>query len=76
MLNSNKTKLLVTCKARYRKLAENLILTASNYIINQVPKIKILGIYVSNTLDNQANVNNVIQKVNHRSSRFYSERNT
>ena len=64
-LNSNKTILLVTCKARYRKSADKITLQASNYVIEQVTKIKVLGIFITNTLDNQANINNIVQKVNY-----------
>ena len=65
-LNSDKTKLLVTCKARYRKSADIIKLKASNYIIEQVAKIKVLGIFITNTLDNQANINNITHKINYR----------
>ena len=51
-LNSNKTILLVTCKARYRKSLDKITLQASNYVIEQVTKIKVLGIFITNTLDN------------------------
>ena len=67
-LNSDKTKLMVTTKARYRKSAETIKLRASNYIIEQVSKIKVLGIFITNTLDNQSNINNIVQKVNYRTS--------
>ena len=67
-MNSDKTKLLVTCKSRYRKSADKITLQASNYIIQQVHKIKVLGIFITNTLANQANINNIVQKVNFRSS--------
>ena len=67
-LNSDKTKLMVTTKARYRKSAETIKLRASKYIIEQVSKIKVLGIFITNTLDNQANINNIVQKVNYRTS--------
>ena len=67
-LNSDKTKLMVTTKARFRKSTESIRLRASNYIIEQVSKIKVLGIFITNTLDNQANVNNIVQKVNFRTS--------
>ena len=61
-LNSDKTKLLVTYKTRYRKQFENITLSTSYYTIYQVSKIKLLGIYISNILDNRANINNIIQK--------------
>ena len=67
-LNSDKTKLIVSCKARYRQQCEAITLKATKYTIKQTNKIKVLGIYKSNTLYNQANINNIIQKINYRSS--------
>ena len=67
-LNSDKTKVLVSCEGCLRGASKNIIMRASQYIKKQSSKIKVLGIYITNTLDNQANINNIIQKVNYRSS--------
>ena len=65
-LNASKSKLLVTCKNKYRTMANKIILQASGYIIEQSKKIKILGIYYTSGLENQPNINNIISKVNSR----------
>ena len=65
-LNASKSKLLVTCKNKYRTLANKIVLQASGYIIEQSKKIKILGIYYTSGLEHQPNINNIISKVNSR----------
>ena len=70
-LNRDKTKLIFTSKVCYRKQYEHITLTASKYTITQVNKIKVLGIYISYILDNQANITNIIQQILH-SMRKYS----
>ena len=65
-INCEKSKLLVSCKGKYRNEANKIILRAADYIINQTSKIKVLGIYITNNLSNQATINNVISKVNYR----------
>ena len=59
---------MVICRAALRNIASNIKLTADKYTIKQSTKIKILGVYFTNTLDNTANVNQIIQKVNYRIS--------
>ena len=41
-------------------------MTAGDYIIEQSDKIKILGLYFTNGLDNGPNISKIIQKVNYR----------
>ena len=67
-LNSDKSKLLVSCKGRYREAANNLVLVTTDYIIQQSSKIKVLGFIISSFLDNQAYINSIIQKINYRSN--------
>ena len=67
-LNSDKSKLLITCKGRYRKIAESIKLCTINYNILPSTKIKVLGVIITNSLDNQAQINHIIQKVNYRIS--------
>ena len=67
-INCDKTKLLVSCKNKLRKTANLITLKAAEYNITQTPKIKVLGIYITNTLNNQATINNIISKVNYRLS--------
>ena len=57
---------MITCKPRFRSLAKNIVLQASNYTIQQSTKIKILGVYFTSGMDNTPNVNNIIQKVSFR----------
>ena len=45
-----------------------MVLKASTYLIKQEQKIKILGVFVSSGLNNEATINNIISKVNYRSS--------
>ena len=59
---------MVICRAALRNIASSIKLTADKYTIEQSTKIKILGVYFTNTLDNTANVNQIIQKVNYRIS--------
>ena len=47
-------------------MTKDIILTAGNYKIGHSEKIKILGLYYTNGLDNELNVINIIQKVNYR----------
>ena len=65
-INADKSKLLITCKPRYRTIIKDIKLTASTYIIDQSQKIKILGIFFNSGLDNTPNVTNIIKKVNYR----------
>ena len=68
LLNADKTKLLITCKPKYRNSTTNITLQANQYIIKQSNKIKVLGIFITSGLTNTATINNVISKVNFRLS--------
>ena len=65
-INSDKTKFMIICKPGLRENIKNMTIQCEQYIITQSVKIKILGIYITNALDNTANVNQIIQKVNFR----------
>jgi len=43
-----------------------MTITCVNHAIKLFKKIKVLGIYVTETLDNSRNINSIIQKVNYR----------
>ena len=47
-------------------MTNDIKLTAGDYMIQQSDKIKILGLYFTNGLDNGPNVTKIIQKVNYR----------
>ena len=64
-INSDKSTLLVTTKLHNRQLSNDLKLTAGDYIIQKSDKIKILGLYFTNGLDNTPNINKLIQKINY-----------
>ena len=45
-----------------------MVLVTTDYIIQQSSKIKVLGYIISSSLDNQAYINSIIQKINYRSN--------
>ena len=49
-----------------RPSVSNIILNTTDHQIEQVTKIKALGIYITSGLTNLAMVNNIISKVNFR----------
>ena len=56
-------------KGAYRCSATNsIVLRTSQVVIEQVQKVKALGMYISSGLTNHANVSNIISKVNFRLS--------
>ena len=65
-LNSGKTKFLVICKPNLRPNTNTVQLNTANYTIEQTKKVKILGIYVTSGLCNNATINDIISKVNYR----------
>ena len=65
-LNSDKSKLIIICKNKFREATKNITLRASGYIIKQSNKIKILGIFITNGLSNEATISNIVSKVNYR----------
>merc|ERR1712240_638768 len=46
--------------------AKNVKLKTSDFIIEQSQKVKILGMYISSSLSNIHNANNLVSKINHR----------
>ena len=65
-INSDKSTLLVTTRPCNTHISKDMKLTAGDYTIEQSDRIKILGLYFTNGLDNGPNVSKVIQKVNFR----------
>ena len=65
-LNPDKTHLMVVCRPSKRQEVQNLILNAGDFIIEQVDKIKVLGVFFTSGLNNHANISNIISKINHR----------
>merc|ERR1712240_617884 len=65
-LNPDKTRLMVVCRPNKREEVKNFVLTAGEYIIEQVDKIKVLGVFFTSGLSNHANISNIISKINHR----------
>ena len=62
-INANKTKFMLVCKPSNRSKIDKIVINCDSCIIEQVNKIKILGIYITNTLDQTPNINTIIQKV-------------
>ena len=65
-INSDKLTLLVTTRPGNRQLTQDIRLTGGDYIIEQSDKIKILGLYFTNGLENGPNISKIIQKINYR----------
>lgn len=65
-INADKSKLMIICKPKYRETVSKIKLQANQYVIEQTNKIKILGIFITNNMDNTPNINHIIQKVNYR----------
>merc|ERR1712177_105496 len=65
-LNPDKTRLMVVCRPNKRQEVQNLILNAGEFIIEQVDKIKVLGVFFTSGLSNLTNISNIISKINHR----------
>ena len=56
----------MTTKPGNRHMTKDIRLTAGDYMIDQWDKIKILGLYYTNGLENGPNISKIIQKVNYR----------
>ena len=61
-LNPDKSKIMISCKPSLRSSANNITLNTSDYIIEQVPKIKALGVFITSGLSNHATINHFISK--------------
>ena len=59
---------MITCKPQLRNSINNIQLTTTDYTIQQVTKVKALGIFITSGLSNIAMTNNIISKVNYRLS--------
>merc|ERR1712030_59274 len=67
-INPEKSKFIIICKNKDREITKNVKLKTSQNIIDQSKKIKILGIYVTNGLNQEANINNIVSKISYRMS--------
>ena len=65
-INPDKSKFMVVCKPKYRKITNNMVLVTNNYTIKQEPKIKILGTFLTSGLTNTATLNLMVSKINYR----------
>ena len=59
---------MITCKPQLRDSVMNIKLTTTDYTVEQVNKVKALGIFITSGLTNIAMTNNIISKVNYRLS--------
>ena len=59
---------MITCKPQLRNSINNIQLTTTDYTVQQVTKVKALGIFITLGLSNIAMTNNMISKVNYRLS--------
>ena len=66
LINSDKSKLMISCRPSLRSTVSNITLRASQYIIEQSTKIKVLGVYITAGLSNIATINNMISNINYR----------
>ena len=57
---------MISCRPSLRSTVSNITLRASQYIIEQSTKIKVLGVYITAGLSNIATINNMISKINYR----------
>ena len=65
-INSDKTELMIICKNKYRKDTKHIVMQASNFIVNQVKKVKILGYTIQSNLKNNAQIGNILSNLNNR----------
>ena len=56
---------MVVSKPNLKNSAAGIVLTTSGYIIEQVQKVKALGIFITSGLTNHANINYIISKSNY-----------
>ena len=65
LINAYKSKLLIIYKPGHRNSKIQIKLQAKGYIIQQSCKIKVIGIYITSGLTNNAIINNMILKINY-----------
>ena len=51
---------MITCKPQLRNSINNIQLTTTDYTVQQVTKVKALGIFITSGLSNIAMTNNII----------------
>ena len=66
MLNSDKTKFLITCKPNMRNSTVNVRLNTTSYVIEQSNKNKILGIFITSCLCNNVFITLIVSQVSYR----------
>ena len=59
---------MIACKPHHRASVSNIKLTTTDFIVEQVNKVKALGIFITSGLTNHTMTNNIIAKVNFRLS--------
>ena len=59
---------MIACKPIHRESVSNIKLTTTDFIVEQVNKVKALDIFITSGLTNHAMTNNIISKVNYRLS--------
>ena len=57
---------MISCKPSIRSSVSSITLKTSDFVIEQVPKIKALGVFITAGLSNHATINHLISKVNYR----------
>lgn len=62
-LNPDKSKLMIMCKPQMRKGTNDIKSITNEYTVEQVSKIKALGVFITAGLTNHAMVNHIISKV-------------
>ena len=65
LINAYKSKLLIIYKPGHRNSTVQIKLQANGYIIKQLSKIKVIGIYITSGLTNNGIINNIISKINY-----------
>ena len=57
---------MIICKPLLRHYTTDMVLKTTNYTIEQSKKVKVLGVYITSGLSNDATVNDMISKINFR----------
>ena len=55
---------MIVCKPVLWEVSSKIVINTDLKVIEQVNKLKALGMYVTSGLSNYANINNIISKVN------------
>ena len=63
-INPEKSQIMIVCKPTYREGVKNIVINTDIKVINQVQKLKALGMYFTSGLSSCVNVNNIVSKIN------------